>query len=88
MRAGDGYRGWPDAAPFDAIMVTAAPDHVPAPLLEQLALNGRLILPVGRFYQDLIRIRRTSGGLKKETLLPVRFVPMTGESERVRPPQK
>lgn len=88
VRAGDGYRGWPDAAPFDAIMVTAAPDHVPAPLLEQLALNGRLILPVGRFYQDLIRIRRTSGGLKKETLLPVRFVPMTGESERVRPPQK
>jgi protein-L-isoaspartate(D-aspartate) O-methyltransferase len=88
VRAGDGYRGWPDAAPFDAIMVTAAPDHVPAPLLEQLALNGRLILPVGRFYQDLIRIRRTSTGLKKETLLPVRFVPMTGESERVRPPQK
>jgi len=83
-----GYYGWPDAAPFDAIMVTAAPDHVPAPLLEQLALNGRMILPVGRFYQDLIRIRRTSGGLKKETLLPVRFVPMTGESERGRPPQK
>jgi protein-L-isoaspartate(D-aspartate) O-methyltransferase len=88
VRSGDGYRGWPEAAPFDAIMVTAAPDHVPAPLVEQLALNGRLILPVGRFFQDLIRIRRTSAGLKKETLLPVRFVPMTGESERGSPSQK
>ena len=83
IRCGDGYRGWPKAAPFDAIMVTAAPAHVPAPLLAQLALNGRLVLPVGRFDQDLIRIRRTRTGLKKETLIPVRFVPMTGESERV-----
>jgi protein-L-isoaspartate(D-aspartate) O-methyltransferase len=83
VRSGDGYRGWPEAAPFDAIIVTAAPDHVPAPLLEQLALNGRLILPVGRSNQNLIRIRRSSTGLKKETLLPVRFVPMTGESERI-----
>ena len=58
----------------------------PPLLVEQLALNGRLILPVGRFYQDLIRIRRTSTGLKKETLLPVRFVPMTGESEKVKSP--
>jgi protein-L-isoaspartate(D-aspartate) O-methyltransferase len=84
VRSGDGYRGWPEAAPFDAIMVTAAPDHVPPPLVEQLALNGRLIVPVGRFYQDLIRIRRTSTGLKKETLLPVRFVSMTGESEKAK----
>ena len=88
VRAGDGYRGWPEAAPFDAIMVTAAPDHVPAPLVAQLALDGRLILPVGRFSQDLVRIRRTAAGLKKETLLPVRFVPMTGESEGLNPSQK
>ena len=75
VRAGDGYHSWPDRAPFDAIMVTAAPDHVPAPLLAQLAINGRLVLPVGRFYQDLVRFRRTSTGLKKETLLPVRSCP-------------
>ena len=88
VRCGDGYRGWPEAAPFDAIIVTAAPDHVPPPLLEQLAPNGRLVIPVGRFFQDLIRLRRTNAGLKKETLLPVRFVPMTGESEKVKPAKK
>jgi protein-L-isoaspartate(D-aspartate) O-methyltransferase len=88
VRCGDGYRGWPEAAPFDAIIVTAAPDHVPPPLIEQLAPNGRLVIPVGRFFQDLIRIRRTDKGLQKETLLPVRFVPMTGESERAKPAEK
>lgn len=82
VRAGDGYRGWPDAAPFDAIMVTAAPDHVPKPLLEQLAPDGRVVLPVGKNFQTLMRIRRTEKGFKKERLLPVRFVPMTGEAEK------
>lgn len=82
VRAGDGYRGWPGAAPFDAIMVTAAPDHIPQPLLEQLAVGGRLILPVGRGLQTLTRIRRTPTGFKKEKLIPVRFVPMTGEAEK------
>ncbi len=82
LRVGDGYRGWPDAAPFDAIMVTAAPNHVPPPLVEQLREGGRLVLPVGRFAQDLIRIRNTPQGPRRETLLPVRFVPMTGEAER------
>lgn len=82
LRVGDGYRGWPEAAPFDAIMVTAAPDHVPAPLVEQLREGGRLVLPVGRFSQDLIRIRRTREGPVRESLLPVRFVPMTGEAEK------
>lgn len=82
VRAGDGYQGWPEAAPFDAIIVTAAPDHVPQPLLDQLAVGGRLVLPVGKRLQTLVRIRRTQTGFKREELLPVRFVPMTGEAER------
>ncbi len=82
VRAGDGYRGWPDAAPFDGIMVTAAPDHIPKPLLDQLAEGGRLVLPVGKDFQVLTRVTRTAKGFKKENLLPVRFVPMTGEAEK------
>jgi protein-L-isoaspartate(D-aspartate) O-methyltransferase len=85
VRIGDGYRGWPEAAPFDAIMVTAAPDRVPPALIEQLREGGRLVLPVGRFFQDLVRIRRTPKGTQQETLLPVRFVPMVGEAEKARP---
>jgi len=86
VRSGDGYRGWPEAAPFDAIMLTAAPDHVPAPLVEQLREGGRLVLPLGRWDQDLVRLRRTPRGITRESLLPVRFVPMTGEAEK--PPAK
>jgi protein-L-isoaspartate(D-aspartate) O-methyltransferase len=82
VRAGDGYRGWPEAAPFDAIIVTAAPDHIPHPLLDQLAPGGRLVVPVGKYFQTLTRIRRTPKGYKTEKLLPVRFVPMTGEAEK------
>lgn len=85
VRVGDGYRGWPEAAPFDAIVVTAAPDHVPEPLLEQLAVGGRLVIPVGpqdARGQEILRITRTTEGLERESLLPVRFVPMTGEAER------
>lgn len=82
VRAGDGYRGWPDASPFDAIIVTASPDHIPQPLLDQLAVGGRLVLPVGKDFQMLTRIRRTRTGFKTEKLLPVRFVPMTGEAEK------
>ena len=82
LRIGDGYRGWPEAAPFDAIMVTAAPDHIPPALVDQLAPGGRLVLPVGRFFQELVRIRRTPQGIKQEELLPVRFVPMVGEAEK------
>jgi len=80
VRAGDGYRGWPSEAPFDAILVTAAPDHVPQPLLDQLAEGGRLVLPVGDALQTIVRIRRTPAGDEREELLPVRFVPMTGEA--------
>jgi protein-L-isoaspartate(D-aspartate) O-methyltransferase len=82
VRAGDGYRGWPEAAPFDAIIVTAAPEEVPQPLLDQLAPNGRLVAPVGGDDQELVLISRGPGGLERKTLLPVRFVPMTGEAQR------
>ncbi len=84
VRAGDGYRGWPSEAPFDAILVTAAPDHVPQPLLDQLAEGGRLVLPVGDAFQTIVRIRRTPAGDEREELLPVRFVPMTGEARERR----
>ena len=80
-RCADGYKGWPEEAPFDAIMVTAAPERVPQPLLDQLKPGGRLVMPVGtRFTQELILIRKTDKGLLKESLLSVIFVPMTGEA--------
>jgi protein-L-isoaspartate(D-aspartate) O-methyltransferase len=81
VRHGDGYLGWPEHAPFDAILVAAAPEHVPQPLLDQLAVGGRLILPVGSADQELLLIRRTSDGYERESVLPVRFVPMTGLAE-------
>jgi protein-L-isoaspartate(D-aspartate) O-methyltransferase len=81
VRCGDGYAGWPEEAPFDAILVAAAPDHVPQPLLDQLAVGGRMILPVGGAEQDLVLVRRTESGLVQEEVLPVRFVPMTGIAE-------
>jgi protein-L-isoaspartate(D-aspartate) O-methyltransferase len=82
VRAGDGYRGWPEQAPFDAIIVTAAPGHVPQPLVDQLAVGGRLVLPVGELSQELLRIERTADGLREERLIGVRFVPMRGEAEQ------
>ncbi len=81
VRAGDGYRGWPEHAPFDAIVVTAAPDHVPQPLLDQLAVGGKLVLPVGTYNQDIVLIERTESGYERSEILPVRFVPMTGEAQ-------
>ncbi|MFQ5601417.1 MAG: protein-L-isoaspartate(D-aspartate) O-methyltransferase [Candidatus Krumholzibacteriia bacterium] len=88
VRAGDGYRGWPEAAPFDAIMVTASPDHVPQPLLEQLKPGGRLVLPVGQGRQHLLRITRSESGFESDTLAAVRFVPMTGEAQENTPERK
>jgi len=83
LRTGDGFRGWPEAAPFDAILVTAAPEEIPPPLLEQLAVGGRLVIPVGpEDDQRLLRVVRTASGLEREILAPVRFVPMTGEAQR------
>ncbi|MBQ38591.1 MAG: protein-L-isoaspartate O-methyltransferase [Gemmatimonadaceae bacterium] len=82
VRIGDGYVGWPSEAPFDAIMVTAAPDHVPQALVDQLAENGHLVLPVGDRYQELIRLTKRDGKVRTESLLPVRFVPMTGQAQQ------
>jgi protein-L-isoaspartate(D-aspartate) O-methyltransferase len=81
VRIGDGYRGWPEAAPFDAIIVTAAPDHVPQPLIDQLQVGGRLVIPVGSQYQDLLFLRKTEQELVRKEVIPVRFVPMTGEAD-------
>jgi protein-L-isoaspartate(D-aspartate) O-methyltransferase len=81
-RVGDGYRGWPEAAPFDAIIVTAAPDHVPPALVAQLKPGGRLVIPVGptTFAQELLVIRKDSDGRAvTQRTLPVRFVPLTRE---------
>ena len=87
VRTGDGYHGWPEEAPFDAILVTAAPETTPEPLVGQLAEGGRLIVPVGAGSQELVRLTRTASGLEREPLLAVRFVPMTGETrERGRGP--
>jgi protein-L-isoaspartate(D-aspartate) O-methyltransferase len=82
VRQGDGYRGWPEHAPFDAIVVTAAPPEVPEPLVEQLAVGGRLVIPVGRGAQDLMVISKDADGTRRERLFGVRFVPMTGEAEQ------
>ena len=82
VRAGDGYRGWPEAAPFDRIIVTAAPDHIPQPLIDQLAVGGRMILPVGDHYQQMTIITKTEKGVVKKGTIDVIFVPMTGEAQR------
>ena len=79
MKAGDGYAGWPGAAPFDAIIVTAAPDHIPKPLLEQLKEGGRMVVPVGTYHQILKKIVKRSGKIQSSDIVPVAFVPMTGE---------
>jgi protein-L-isoaspartate(D-aspartate) O-methyltransferase len=76
VRLGDGYDGWPEAAPFDGIIVTAAPDHIPEPLVAQLRVGARLVVPVGVGYQDLLVLTRTEEGLHEEDRLAVRFVPL------------
>lgn len=76
VRVGDGYHGWPEAAPFDAIIVTAAPERIPEPLVDQLRLGGRIVVPVGRLEQDLLVLTRTATGLHEEQRLAVRFVPL------------
>lgn len=81
VRIGDGYHGWPEHGPFDAIIVTAAGDHIPPPLIEQLKPGGRMIIPVGgRFFsQDLILVEKAEdGSVKTRNVLPVNFVPLTG----------
>jgi len=79
VKAGDGYLGWPDVAPFDAVIVTAAPDHIPKPLLDQLKEGGRMVLPVGSYTQVLKKIVKRSGRFETTDTIPVIFVPMTGD---------
>lgn len=83
VRAGDGYQGWPEAAPFDAIIVTCAPEHVPQPLIDQLKEGGRMIIPVGPIgAQELYLLEKRAGAVQRRAVLPVRFVPMTGQAAR------
>ena len=76
LRLGDGHQGWPEAAPFDKVIVTAAPAKLPKVLLDQLKLGGRMIVPVGLWRQELVLIHHTPDGCRREHLMPVRFVPM------------
>ena len=80
LKAGDGHKGWPEHAPFDAVVVTCAPDHIPQPLVEQLREGGKMIIPVGPQggAQKLYLLRKKDGKIRREAVLPVRFVPMTG----------
>lgn len=87
LRVGDGYKGWPEVAPFDAVIVTAAPEKVPQPLKDQLKVGGKLVIPVGQaggFFhrQELIVITRTKKEFEQRSVFPVAFVPMTGEAEK------
>jgi protein-L-isoaspartate(D-aspartate) O-methyltransferase len=84
VRAGDGYRGWPEAAPFDRIIVTAAPDHIPQPLVDQLAVGGRMVLPVGNTWQRMTVLTKTPRGVVQQKTIDVVFVPMTGEAQKKR----
>jgi protein-L-isoaspartate(D-aspartate) O-methyltransferase len=81
VKVGDGYKGWPEQAPFDAIIVTCAPEHVPQPLVDQMKEGGRMIIPVGgREAQELYLLEKRKEHLREEAILPVRFVPMAGEA--------
>lgn len=82
VRSGDGYAGWPDHAPFDVIVVTAAPAEIPQPLLDQLAEGGRLVIPVGEDWQELLLVTRVDGKLVTRKITDVLFVPMTGEAQK------
>jgi protein-L-isoaspartate(D-aspartate) O-methyltransferase len=84
VRYGDGWEGWPQKAPFDAIIMTAAPKNLPQPILVQLKMGGTLLIPMGEMpNQSLIRYTKIEEGLKEEVLMPVRFVPMTGKAQKI-----
>jgi len=80
VKWGDGYEGWPEHAPYDAIIVTAAPDEVPQKLVEQLSVGGRMVVPIGSVFQELYLITKTKEGIIKKSLIPVRFVPMVEDN--------
>ena len=82
IKTGDGYEGWAENAPYDAIIVTAAPEQIPKPLIDQLAINGKMVIPVGTWVQDIIVLTKTELGIVEEKTLPVRFVPMRRKKAR------
>ncbi|MDI6640953.1 MAG: protein-L-isoaspartate(D-aspartate) O-methyltransferase [Elusimicrobiota bacterium] len=84
IKIGDGYLGWEEHSPFDAIIVTCAPEHIPQPLIDQLAEGGRMIIPVGKYFQELVLIKKLKGKIIKKRVLPVRFVPMKGIAEEIK----
>ncbi len=86
MIDGDGYQGLPREAPFDGVIVTAAPPYVPEPLVEQLKVGGRMVIPVGEAFQELQLLEKKKTGVKVRRVLPVRFVPMTGEVQKKKKP--
>lgn len=82
VKTGNGYEGWPEHAPFDAIVVTAAPDEVPQALVNQLALKGKMVIPVGTTFQEMVIITRNESGVVQRRTIAVRFVPMTGKPKQ------
>lgn len=81
IKVGDGYLGWPEEAPFDGIIVTAAPPALPQPLIKQLKIGGKLVIPVGDVYQELKVYTKTKKGINTKNIIPVKFVPMTGRAQ-------
>ena len=84
FKIGDGYQGWEIHAPYDGIIVAAAPPEIPEPLIEQLGEGGKMVIPVGDDLQELLLVTKTKEGIKEERMSPVRFVPMTGEGVKNR----
>lgn len=81
FRVGDGYAGWPECAPFDRIIATAAPESIPQPLVDQLKEGGCIVIPLGTLNQELIIFEKTHSGITARRGIPVRFVPMTGKAQ-------
>jgi protein-L-isoaspartate(D-aspartate) O-methyltransferase len=79
VKTGNGYLGWPEHAPFDAIVVTAAPDEIPQALIDQLAVRGKMVIPVGTTNQEMVIVEKNRKGVTEKRTIPVRFVPMTGK---------
>jgi protein-L-isoaspartate(D-aspartate) O-methyltransferase len=82
VRTGNGYLGWPERAPFERIIVTAAPPEIPDGLLDQLAVGGIMVVPVGRLFQDLRIVTKTARGVTQQRTMPVRFVPMVNKPQK------
>lgn len=82
FKIGDGYMGWKENAPFNSVIVTAAPPQIPEPIMHQLKEGGKMVIPVGDYFQELLLLKKTKDGVKEKRVTPVRFVPMTGEAQK------